>query len=104
MAKVKKWSEVRRKLSPEAEARIAAEVAKARLEMPLADLRRAREYTQATLAEAMGDQQSSISRLERQTDVYVSTLRRYIEAMGGKLEIVARFPDGAVAIDQFAGP
>jgi len=46
------------------------------------------------LAEALNVQQPSIAKLERRTDMYVSTLRSHIEAMGGQLEIIARFPDG----------
>ena len=45
--------------------------------------------------------QSEVSKIERRSDLYVSTLRSYIEAMGGELEIIARFPDGAVRINQF---
>ncbi len=97
----KTWAEIRRNLGPEREARIAARVAQYKAEMPLAELRRAREFTQATLAEALDEKQPSVSKLEQQTDMYVSTLRRYIEAMGGELDIVARFPDGAVRITQF---
>jgi len=44
---------------------------------------------------------TSISRMERRTDMYISTLRSYIEAMGGQLDIIARFPEGAVQINQF---
>lgn len=44
---------------------------------------------------------SEISRIEQRTDLYVSTLRHYVEAMGGKLDIVARFPEGDVRISQF---
>jgi hypothetical protein len=95
------WKDIRRNLGPEREARIAQEVADAPRVMLLADLRRARAFTQQTLAQVMEDQQSAISRIEKQTDMYVSTLRRYIEAMGGELEIVARFSDGAVRITQF---
>ena len=70
-------------------------------EMPLQDLRRARELSQETLAGALQIRQSGVSKLEQRTDVYVSTLRRYIEAMGGTLDICARFPDGDVRISQF---
>jgi transcriptional regulator with XRE-family HTH domain len=69
--------------------------------MPLQELRRARELTQTTLAELLHTSQPEVSRMEHQADMYVSTLRRYVEAMGGALEIVARFPDGAVEITQF---
>mgnify|MGYP001147823380 FL=1 len=70
--------------------------------MPLAELRRARGLSQKALAEALGVQQPSIARLEKRTDMYVSTLRSHIEAMGGELEVVARFPDGAVRIVAFS--
>lgn len=71
-------------------------------EMPLQELRQARQLSQEALASAMGANQSSVSKLERRTDMYVSTLRSYIEAMGGELEILAKFPDGEVRIAQFS--
>jgi DNA-binding XRE family transcriptional regulator len=70
-------------------------------EMPLHELRRARKLSQEQLAEELGATQPEISKIENRTDMYVSTLRRFVEAMGGKLEIVAHFPDGAVRITQF---
>ncbi|HEY7395007.1 MAG TPA: XRE family transcriptional regulator [Gemmatimonadaceae bacterium] len=94
----KKFSELRAKMSPERRAR-AAERTKAMLaELPLQELRRARELTQATLAETMECGQDEISKLERRADMLVSTLRRYVEAMGGRLDIVATFPEGEVRI------
>lgn len=57
----------------------------------LADLRRARQLTQQQLAQSLQTTQAGISRLEHQADLYLSTLRRYVEAMGGDLELVARF-------------
>jgi len=71
-------------------------------EMPFNELRHARGLSQKMLAEALHVQQPSIAKLERRTDMYVSTLRSHIEAMGGQLEIIARFPDGAVKIGNFA--
>jgi helix-turn-helix protein len=68
----------------------------------LFELRRACQLSQEQLAATLAEKQPSISRLEQRTDMYVSTLRRYIEAMGGQLDIVARFPDGEASIDQFA--
>lgn len=79
--------------------RLAAE--KMLQEMPLQELRRARELSQASLADALETDQGNISRMEQRTDMYISTVRRYVEAMGGSLEIIARFPDGAVRINQF---
>ena len=71
-------------------------------EMPLQELRQAKQLSQEKLAKLLETKQANVSRLERRTDMYISTLRNYIEAMGGKLEIVARFPEGSVLINQFA--
>lgn len=100
----KAWKDIRRDLGPERESRVAGRVAAFRHEMALADLRRARDFTQQALAEMLGESQPSVSQVERQTDMYVSTLRKYVEAMGGELDIRARFPDGEVRITQFAAP
>lgn len=70
-------------------------------EITLAELRRAREFTQTQLAAALDVRQPAVSKIERQTDLYVSTMRSYIEALGGRLELVAVFDDGAVAIRAF---
>ena len=69
--------------------------------MPLYELRQARHLSQEQLATVLEKKQGSISRIEKQTDMYISTLRSYIEAMGGKLEIIARFPEGDVHVNQF---
>lgn len=74
-----------------ARARLAAE--DATYLRRLADLRRARQLTQVELSRRLGVAQPSLSKVERQADLYVSTLRRCIEAMGGRLEIHAVFPD-----------
>lgn len=69
----------------------------------LKDLRQAMQKTQADLATSLHVGQDSISRLEKRSDMLLSTLRGYIEAMGGKLELVARFPDRPpVTIEHFA--
>jgi ribosome-binding protein aMBF1 (putative translation factor) len=62
-------------------------------ELTLAELREARRLSQAELAAKLGVQQSAVSRIERRTDMYLSTLSGMVEAMGGTLEIIARFPD-----------
>jgi len=70
--------------------------------MALDELRSARLLTQADLAEMLDVPQSSISRIEQRADMYLSTLRNYVHAMGGVLQIRAVFPDcGAVVIDRF---
>ncbi len=95
----RKFSELRDKMSPESQARAEA-WAKAELaKMPLHQLRNAREMTQTRLAEILNVDQGSISKLEKRTDMYLSTLRSYVEAMGGMLEVRAVFPDGEVKID-----
>ena len=67
----------------------------------LRDLRQAVERTQEELATSLGVGQDTISRIERRSDMLLSTLRRYVEAMGGKLELVAEFPDRPrMVIDQ----
>ena len=70
-------------------------------EATLRQLREARERSQVEMAEKLHINQAAVSKLERRTDMYLSTLRSYIEAMGGKLEIIARFPQQAVRINQF---
>jgi len=94
----RKFQALREKMSPESRAKAEAKT-KALLDaMPMHQLRRARELSQEQLAKALHVKQGSVSKLERRTDLYISTLRRYIEAMGGDLEIRANFPDGSVAI------
>ena len=94
-----KWSDIRRKHSPEVEERIRRKVAAKG--MKLNQLREARQLTQVNLAEVLHINQGAVSMMERRTDMYVSTLRNYIEAMGGELKITAEFPDGSIQIEQF---
>ena len=70
-------------------------------DMPLQELREARKLSQKVIAELLNVQQPAIAKMEKRTDMYVSTLRSHIEAMGGQLEVIARFPDGAVRITNF---
>ncbi len=99
----KKFDDLLAKMTPERRARIEERAQKLLAEMPLYELRQARRLTQEALAAAMGKGQASISKLERRTDMYVGTLRSLIQAMGGELEIRARFPEGDVKITQFSG-
>ena len=62
-------------------------------EMTMRDLRRARAMTQKKMSELLGVQQENVSRLERRSDLLLSTLTGYVEAMGGSLKLVAEFPD-----------
>lgn len=69
----------------------------------LKDLRQAVKRTQEELASSLGVGQDTISRLEQRSDMLISTLKRYVQAMGGQLDLVARFPDRPpVVIDRIA--
>lgn len=96
-----KWEDVRGKFSPEREARIRRKVEATLKAMKLDQLREARSLTQTRMAEALGVNQGAVSKLERRADMYVSTLRSYLKAMGAQLQIKAVFPDGEVVIDHF---
>ncbi len=97
-----KFSELRSRMSPQAQARAHANALAMLAEMPLNELRQARGLSQKMLAEVLNVQQPSIAKMEKRTDMYLSTLRSHIEAMGGQLEVIARFPDGAVKISNFS--
>ena len=99
----RKFAELETKMTPASRARSDAIYRQLLEELPLAELRRARGLSQKTLAGVLHVDQASISKMERRTDMYISTLRSHIEAMGGELEIVARFPDGTVKIANFKG-
>ena len=98
----KKFSELRSRMSLEAQALAEANAQSMLAEMPLNELRQARGLSQKMLAEVLHVQQPSIAKIEKRTDMYLSTLRSHIEAMGGQLEVIARFPDGAVKISNFS--
>lgn len=98
----KKFSELRAGMSPPARDKAAGQAKAMLAEMPLNELRQARGLSQKMLAEVLHVQQPSIAKIEKRTDMYLSTLRSHIEAMGGELEVIARFPDGAVKISNFA--
>ena len=101
----RKFSELRDKMSAAAHAESEREFRRIVEEMPLQRLREARHLTQTNLAKVLGVSQSEVSKIERRTDVYVSTLGSYIEAMGGRLEVSAIFPDGGIVkINQFEVP
>jgi len=61
--------------------------------LALQEIRKARELTQKDIAKKLKISQDGVSRLEQRTDVMLSTLRKYVEAMGGSLNLVAQFPD-----------
>ena len=101
----KKFSDlVKSTMSPESIDRALKVTHAMRDEMPLNELRQARGLSQKALAAVLHVEQPAIAKLERRTDMYISTLRSHIEAMGGALEIVAKFPEGSVKIKSFEAP
>lgn len=97
------FKELRDRMSERSRAASEVEYGRLVAEMSLLQLRKAREMTQVKLAEELHVGQGDISRLERRTDMYVSTLASYLHAVGAELEIRAVFPDGReVKITQFA--
>lgn len=97
----KNFKYLREKMRDQARERSRELAAKYRSEMALDELREAREMTQVHLAKLLGVNQAAVSKLERRTDMYVSTLQDFVKAMGGELKITARFPEGTVEINQF---
>jgi transcriptional regulator with XRE-family HTH domain len=95
------FDQLRKRMSPERRARNAAATPEILAGMALHELRQARERSQEELARALKVGQPAVAKLERRTDMYVSNLRRYIEALGGSLEITARFADASVTITNF---
>jgi len=100
--KAKNFSELRTRMSSDSLTRSKARADVLLAEMPLNELRQARGLSQKVLADILHVQQPSIAKLEKRTDMYLSTLRSHIEAMGGVLELIAHFPDGSVKINHFS--
>lgn len=93
-------------LDPARRARVEAEAERLHGEyLTLQDLRKAREMTQVQLAHALGVQQATVAKYERQSDLLLSTLASYVEAMGGQLKFMVAFPDKQpVLLDGLAQP
>ena len=98
----KKFDALRADLTPAQKAAVTVKVIALREEMTLAELRQARQLTQATLSATLHVGQAAVAKMEKRTDMYVGNLRRFVEAMGGQLDVVARFPEGSVKIGNFA--
>src|SRR5690348_5624955 len=96
----KNFHELRNKMSPESQEKARVLARKYNVEMPLDELRAARQMTQEHLARLLRIKQAAVSKLERRTDMYLSTLQSIVKAMGGQLKIEAVFPEGAVEINQ----
>ncbi len=85
-------------MSAQSQEQIRKKLKQLRKEMVLAEVRKAMSLTQVDLAEMLHIKQAALARLENRTDMYISSLRKYIVALGGELDIVARFPEGDVHI------
>ena len=96
----RKFSDQTKKMSAKDRAEIKTRSKKLLAELPLEQLRSARSLTQTNMAQILGVNQSAISKIEKRTDMYLSTLRSFIQAMGGELEIRAVFPEGCVRINR----
>ncbi len=97
----KSFNTLKAKMSPTALREVNERIQKIVAEMPLQELRQAKSLSQERLAILLDTKQANISRIEKRTDMYISTLRSYVEAMGGELQIFANFPEGCIAINQF---
>src|SRR5690349_15109674 len=95
------FKELQAKMSHPARLRSEKAAEKMISEMGLAQLREAMDLTQESLAETLHVKQASISKMERRSDMYISTLSKIIEAMGGELQIAANMPNGKVLMRQF---
>ena len=95
------FSKLRNKMTPHQLADADAKAREMMAEMLLAEIRKDAGLTQEELAEILGITQPSLSKLEGQDDMQISTLRRLIEALGGQLEIIAHLPRGDIRINQF---
>jgi transcriptional regulator with XRE-family HTH domain len=95
------FKELREQLPAKRQRKIQARTGEILASMPLFELRQARKLSQEELAARLNVKQAAVSKVERRTDLYISTLRRHIEAMGGKLVIQAEFPEGRYQIESF---
>ncbi len=95
------FRELEAKMPPESLARAKTRAKEMMTEMLLAEVRKAVGLTQEELAASLGIKQPTLSRLESQNDMQISTLRNLIQALGGQLEIVVHMPGGDIRLTQF---
>jgi transcriptional regulator with XRE-family HTH domain len=104
MAGHHKWSILKDKMSPARRAKIEQGVREDLAEMLLSEMRKLAGLTQEQLAASLDIKQPTLSHLEPQDDMQISTLRRIVEKLGGELEIIATLPTGRVSLSQFKEP
>jgi len=97
----RKFAELEKKMKPASLARAKVRAQEMMADMLLNEIRKEAGLTQRDLADALAIKQPSLSKLETQDDMQISTLRRIIAALGGKLELVAHMPQGDIRISQF---
>lgn len=98
------WNDLKHKSSPKVRAKLKREADAELKRIGFEKLRQAREQTQIGVARKMNIAQGAVSRMEKQSDCLLSTLREYVGALGGRLELRAVFPDGDFVIDSLTAP
>jgi DNA-binding XRE family transcriptional regulator len=99
-----KWKNLKQQMSPQSQARVDANIRATLRTLPLTEIRRAIGMTQAELAGKLDVSQGSVSKFENAADMYLTTLRKYVEALGGELHLTAKFADGReLEIEHLAG-
>jgi len=88
------WTNIKAQLKPGTRARIETEASRLSAELHLAQIRKARGLTQEAVADLLGVSQAEVSKMERRSELYIGTLKKFIEAMNGELVLAARFADG----------
>ena len=97
----KKFEKLEEQMGPKRVSRAKAKAKEVMAEMLLAEIRKEAGFTQEDIARTIGIKQPSLSKLESQDDIQVSTLQRLIQALGGQLEMIAHMPGGDIRISQF---
>jgi ribosome-binding protein aMBF1 (putative translation factor) len=95
----KAFDTLRKSLPAKRQVKIAARTEELLASLPLQEIRQARKLSQEELAKRLNINQAAVSKVENRTDLYISTLRKHIEAMGGRLVLEAHFPEGSYRID-----
>ena len=92
------FNKLKKTMSVQSKDQVEKKLKQLQQEMALAEVRKAMSLTQTDLAEILHIKQAALARLENRTDMYISSLRKYIKALGGELNIIACFPEGDVHI------
>ena len=99
----KSFNDLRKNMSPERRAKIETRTQELLADLPLQEIRHARQLSQEEVAQKLHVKQAAVSKMERRTDLYISTLRKHIQAMGGVLILHAEFPEGRYQIKSLGG-